>query len=186
MSKVFISWLKDFHPEILLIFVPANCTSVFQPGDVILQRPFKHSFRQQFDMHTSQDIGKQLDERDLEEVKLKTKMTALKPLICSWLHQAWQDVNKPSMIKKGWAMCGLDRAFHKVFQTNSMDENMKIPLFKEMHMEVENDQNEKKEETDTDLQVESIMDDSLTKITKITAINKRSSVSSLRDLARKR
>jgi hypothetical protein len=55
-----------------------------------------------------------------------------------------------------------------------------------MHMEVENDQNEKKEETDTDLQVESIMDDSLTKITKITAINKRSSVSSLRDLARKR
>jgi hypothetical protein len=177
MSKVFISWLKDFHPEILLIFVPANCTSVFQPGDVILQRPFKHSFRQQFDMHTSQDIGKQLDERDLEEVKLNTKMTSLKALLCSWLHQAWQDVNKPSMIKKGWAMCGLDRAFHKVFQTNSMDENMKIPLFKEMHME---------EETDTDLQVESIMDDSLTKITKITAINKRSSVSSLRDLARKR
>ena len=53
MSKVFILWLKDFHPEILLIFVPANCTSVFQPADVILERPFKHSFRQQFDMHTS-------------------------------------------------------------------------------------------------------------------------------------
>jgi hypothetical protein len=102
-------------------------------------------------MHTSQDIGKQIDERDLEEVKLNTKMIALKPLLCSWLHQAWQDVNKPSMIKKEWAMCGLDRAFQKVFQTSSMDENMKIPLFKEVHMEVENDQNDKEEETDIDL-----------------------------------
>jgi hypothetical protein len=43
------------------------------------------------------------------------------------------------MIKKGWAMCRLDKAFNKVFQTNSMDENMRNPLFKEVHMEVEND-----------------------------------------------
>lgn len=47
-------------------------------------------------------------------------------------------------------MRGLDRAFYKVFQINSMDENMRIPLFKEVHMEVENDQNDKEEETDTD------------------------------------
>jgi hypothetical protein len=83
MSKVFISWIKDFHPEILLIFVPTNCTSVFQPTDVIL-----HSFMQQFDLHTSQDIEKQLAERDLEEVNLNTKMTVLKPFLCPWLHQA--------------------------------------------------------------------------------------------------
>lgn len=46
ISKDFISWLKISHPQILFIFVPANCTNVSQPADVILQRPFKHGFRQ--------------------------------------------------------------------------------------------------------------------------------------------
>jgi hypothetical protein len=119
---------------------------VFQRADDILRRPFKHSFRQQFDIHTSQDIGTQLDEKDLEDVKLNTKMIALKPLLSSWLYLAWQHINKPSMIK-GWAMCRLDKAFNKVFQTNTMDENMRISLFKEVQIEVENDQIDKEEET---------------------------------------
>jgi hypothetical protein len=119
---------------------------VFQRADDILRRPFKHSFRQQFDIHTSQDIGTQLDEKDLEDVKLNTKMIALKPLLSSWLYLAWQHINKPSMIK-GLAMCGLDKAFNKVFQTNTMDENMRISLFKEVQIEVENDQIDKEEET---------------------------------------
>ena len=57
MSKDFISWKKEKYPQILLIFVLANSTSILQPIDVIIQRPFKHSFRQQFDNYTSQDIG---------------------------------------------------------------------------------------------------------------------------------
>jgi hypothetical protein len=89
MSKDFTSWVKEKYPQILLIFVPANCTSVLQPANVIIQRPFKHSFKLQFDTYTSQDIGHQLEEKDLKDVKLDTKMTVLKPLLCSWLYQAW-------------------------------------------------------------------------------------------------
>jgi hypothetical protein len=48
-SETFLTWLKDFHPLVKTIFVLANCTSVFQPADVILQRPFKHAFRNEFD-----------------------------------------------------------------------------------------------------------------------------------------
>jgi hypothetical protein len=69
-----------------------------------------------------------LDEKALTNVKLDTKMSVLKPLLYSWLYLAWQNVYQPSMIKKGWAMCDLDRAFNKTFQTIAMDEYMKNPL----------------------------------------------------------
>jgi hypothetical protein len=186
MSKEFISWLKEMFPNILLIFVPANCTSIFQPTDVILQRPFKHSFRQQFDEHTSQDIGKQLEEKDVHSVKLDTKMSILKPLLCTWLHEAWKHINQPIMIKKGWAMCGLDKAFNQTFQINAMDENMRNPLFKEDPIQLEINPNDKKDDIDTDIHVDIIMSEGLSRAAEITTKNSKSSMSILRDLARKR
>ena len=74
-SKEFILWVKENHPQILLIFVPANCTSVFQPADVILQRPFKHAFRQEFDTYTSDDIDKQLEDKAAMDVNIDIKMS---------------------------------------------------------------------------------------------------------------
>ena len=85
----------------------------------------------------------------LTKVKLDTKMTILKPLLCSWFYLAWQYVNQPSMIKKGWATCGLDCAFNKNFQISAMDEHMKRPLFKDVHLQEENNSNNKEEETNT-------------------------------------
>jgi hypothetical protein len=151
ISHEFTNWLKEVHPIILLIFVPANCTSVYQPADVILQRPFKHGFRQEFDNYSTECISKQLDEKALKDVKLDTKMTVLKPLLCSWLFQAWHHVNQLAMIRKGWTMCGLDRAFNKSFQTTAMDEHMRNPLFKEKNSQAEEISNEREDETDTDV-----------------------------------
>ena len=48
-STTFLTWLKLTHPLVKIVFVPANCTSVLQPANVILQRPFKHAFRNQYD-----------------------------------------------------------------------------------------------------------------------------------------
>ena len=42
-------WVNKNHLQILLVFVSANCTNVFQPTNVILQRSFKHAFREEFD-----------------------------------------------------------------------------------------------------------------------------------------
>lgn len=44
-SKEFRAWMKNDQSHIILIYVPANCTGVFKPCDVLLQRLFKHSVR---------------------------------------------------------------------------------------------------------------------------------------------
>ena len=179
-SKEFILWVKENHPQILLIFVPANCTSIFQPADVILQRPFKHAFRQEFDSYTSDDIDKQLEDKAAKDVKIDTKMSTLKPLLCGWLFKAWAHVNKPQMIKIGWSQCGLLQAFDTSFQVQAMDENMKTPLF-------EADSNVVQEDNiDTDESIEKVMEDSLARVAEIATSNKNSSLSNLKSKARKR
>jgi hypothetical protein len=35
--------LWETHPNILIDFVPTNCTSIGQPLDVGINRPFKHA-----------------------------------------------------------------------------------------------------------------------------------------------
>jgi hypothetical protein len=53
----------------------------------------KHGFIEQYDNHSIKNIGKQLDEKPLKNIKLDAKMTVLKLLLCSWLYLAWQYVN---------------------------------------------------------------------------------------------
>jgi hypothetical protein len=55
-SAAFLSWVKDNHPCICLVFILANCTSKFQPVDMILQRPLKHAFARKFGHHLSSKI----------------------------------------------------------------------------------------------------------------------------------
>jgi hypothetical protein len=82
-SKEFISWVKEKHPNFLLISVPANYTNLLQPADFILQRPFKHTFRQQYDIYTSESIDIQFATKVAKDVRVDTKMSILKPLLCS-------------------------------------------------------------------------------------------------------
>jgi hypothetical protein len=112
-------------------------------------------------------------------------MTVLKPLLCSWLYQAWQHVNQQSMIKKGWAMCGLDKAFCSTLQTTAMNENMKTPLFKETTVQLESDTKDNEDDRDIDLHVECIMNENLNRLSEISTLSKKS-ISTLKGLARKR
>jgi hypothetical protein len=102
---------------------------------MILQKPFKHGFKQEFDVYTTNNIDKQLDEKEAKDVKLHFHMFVLRPLLYLWLFQAWQHVNQPNMIKRGWLMSGLEQAFNKTLQTSAMDEHMKNPIFKEISFE---------------------------------------------------
>jgi len=64
-------WLKENHPLIHYVYVVANYTSKLQPADVVLQRPFKHGFRKQFEKWQSELVASQLAEGvKLEDVKL--------------------------------------------------------------------------------------------------------------------
>ncbi|HEV7738636.1 MAG TPA: hypothetical protein VGO47_14845 [Chlamydiales bacterium] len=44
-SREFLDWMREHHPSIIVLFVPANCTGVFQPCDVGIQRPLKLSIK---------------------------------------------------------------------------------------------------------------------------------------------
>jgi len=71
--------VKSNHANILVIFVPANCTSKLQPADVILQRPLKHIFKLKFHNWTATKVKLQFEANGNLEVDLS--MSNLKPRI---------------------------------------------------------------------------------------------------------
>jgi hypothetical protein len=98
-NKFFLNWMKLKFPNVCVIFIPTNCTSVFQPVDVILQCSFKHAFKKEFHSWTCSIIKSQLERG--ENVKVDFRMLILKPNICAWLFQAWIHVkNMNKMISK--------------------------------------------------------------------------------------
>ena len=44
-SIEFRDWMAKTNPRLILLFVPASCTGLFQPCDVGVQRLFKHSVK---------------------------------------------------------------------------------------------------------------------------------------------
>jgi hypothetical protein len=90
------------------------------------------------------------------------------------------------MIRKDWTMCGLDKAICSTFQSIAMNKNMKTSLFKEVPIEIESDANDKDEEIDFDLHVKDIMNKNLNRVIEVATINKKSTISTLKELARKK
>jgi hypothetical protein len=128
ISQELRTWMKNKHPQIHLFFIPANCTLVFQPADVILQRPFKHAFQLKFNKYTMDVFIKQLEDR--VDLKVDMKMSILKSKICGWVYKVWEHLTcKEDMVKKGWGHIGLLQAFQQDFQRQAMMENIKDPLF---------------------------------------------------------
>jgi len=73
ISTEFRGFMKENFPHILLLFVPANCTSKLQLMDVIFQRPFKHAIHQLYNQFQAAEIAKQIKAGvDPSKVKLQT------------------------------------------------------------------------------------------------------------------
>jgi hypothetical protein len=67
-----------------------------------------------------------------------------------------------------------------------MDEHMRNPLFKEEKSRAEEISNEREDETDTDVNIQTIMEESLIQVQEIAAVNNKCRILTLKDLARKR
>ena len=83
----FVAWIKEKYSTLLLIFVLANCLSIYQHADVILQWPFKYGFRKELDIYITAMIDKQLEEKQEKNVKLDFRMLTFKSLLCLWLFE---------------------------------------------------------------------------------------------------
>jgi hypothetical protein len=71
ISAGFREWMLDLFPFIKTMFVPANCTNKLQVANVVLQRPLKHRFRQQFNIWQAQQVALQvLGKVEPKDIKL--------------------------------------------------------------------------------------------------------------------
>ena len=81
-SEAFRSWMLETYPQFHLVFIPAGCTGIAQPADVILQRPFKAGIVNCFSHWMAVDIHHLIKLGAApHEPKVKTGMVRMKPLL---------------------------------------------------------------------------------------------------------
>jgi hypothetical protein len=120
----FREWMLDLFPLIKTMFVPANCTSKLQVADVVLQRPLKHRFRQQFNTWQAQQVALQvLGKVEPKDIKLDLGVKELRGKVVGWLMTAWEELAvEEQMIRRGWEKCRLGKIHDSAFQSHAISE----------------------------------------------------------------
>ena len=118
MGQEFLSAMRE--NDVLVAFVPANCTDRLQQMDLSVQKAVKDRLKDKFNDWYSSQIVKQLDKgtdvEDLEPVNLK--MSAIKPLRAGWMVDVWKSIKAdPKLAFNG---------FHKAGLADILDYNYKI------------------------------------------------------------
>lgn len=102
-SNEFLTWMAEFHITIIVIFVPAGLTGLFQPCDVGLQRVFKHSLKLSAHNDTVQEVLTQLKKGiHVDDIKIDTTLKVLRDRTIDWLWVAFNKLNKLRIVKKVW------------------------------------------------------------------------------------
>lgn len=98
-SQEFCNWMKETHPNIILHYVPAGCTGVFQPCDVGIQHIIKHSLKQSCHRDMVEEILEQINNKK-SDIKVDKTVGVLHDHTVSWLWDAYQTLNKPHIVQK--------------------------------------------------------------------------------------
>lgn len=119
-SREFRSWVARNFPWIILLFVPPNMTSVCQPADTGLQKPFKDGIKLGYNRWLAERYNNNPDER-----KVPLGMRAIKGPSLGWMLDSWLNLAaQPSMVLSAWAAAGLDSLSNPVFQEAVRREGM--------------------------------------------------------------
>lgn len=91
--------MKENHPNIILVFVPGGCTSVWQPLDVGIQRVLKLSMRRSAHRDIVHEVSSQIEE-GVEHIALDTTLRTLRNCSLQWVLNAIADVDNQQLILK--------------------------------------------------------------------------------------
>lgn len=107
---------------VVTVFVPAGCTGVAQPADVILQRPLKHDYKNQYTTWTTQQMVADLKAGvTAEDCQLAKDVKTLKPMSVKWAVASWLKLKeKKDDIAKGWRKIGWNQMLDKDYQFRAL------------------------------------------------------------------
>jgi hypothetical protein len=119
-SEEFRMHMRNAHPRVHLVFVPANCTSRLQVADVALQRPFKHAIRSSFEAWAAQEMLRQIKEEKIIGFSQFFHMCNVKPQVLQWCIDSWNQLNaRKSVIANGWY-----KACTSLYNLNELDKRV--------------------------------------------------------------
>jgi len=100
-SDEFLDWMGLNHEMIIIDFVPARLTGLFQPCDVGFQRVFKHSARNSAHEDVVQEVLRKLEDGlSAESMAVDAGIKVLRNRTVGWLWKAYCQLNRPEVIKK--------------------------------------------------------------------------------------
>jgi hypothetical protein len=91
--------MMEHHSNIIVHYVPAGCTGVFQACDVGIQRIFKHSLKRSYHQDVITDILEQIDQGK-DNIVVEKRLGVLRDRSVDWLWNAYQTLNNEETIKK--------------------------------------------------------------------------------------
>ena len=100
-SEQFCGWMKISHPTIIISFIPGNCTGVWQPLNVRIQRVLKQRMKRLAHKDIVIETMTHLDSgAPLSTFKLDTSLGTLHDRSVAWILHAYHDINKEELIMK--------------------------------------------------------------------------------------
>ena len=90
--------------KIFRVVVPSNCTDLFQPLDLSVNKPFKDKLRRGFSEWYAQEVAKQLtDNVQPDAVHIDMRMSIVKKLSCRWIMSAYNHIHSsPEIVRNGF------------------------------------------------------------------------------------
>jgi hypothetical protein len=100
-SLEFRSWMSRHYPWIWIHYIPANCTGLFQPCDVGIQRILKLAIRRTILKDIVDDTMKQLKAGiEPDKVKFEKRLPVVRNRSVGWLINGYEAINKCEIVEK--------------------------------------------------------------------------------------
>ena len=116
VTQLVIQLLEDHNVHVCTL--PPNTTDLLQPMDISVNKPAKDYLRAHFDEWYSQEVMKQLEGRELEDLEdidiqpIDLSMPVMKEVSARWIVDVAERIgDNPQLIVSGFLRSGITRAF---------------------------------------------------------------------------